>query len=147
MLTAKAVVLTGVVLPAGAIAVIASLVLSPRDLGDGPVLRAAAGSVLYLALIGLLSLGLGAAIRSAAPATGLVLGLFFVLPLLIPAISDPDWQRHARQIAPTIAGLAIQATTGLTGLPISPWRGLAVLAAWAAGALLLGGLLLRFRDA
>src|SRR5260221_12970221 len=45
------------------------------------------------------------------------------------------------------AGLAIQATTGLSGLPISPWAGLGVLAAWAAAALLAGGLLLRLRDA
>ena len=43
------------------------------------------------------------------------------------------------------AGLAIQATTGLNTLPISPWAGLGVLAAWAAGALLLGGLLFRMR--
>jgi len=39
------------------------------------------------------------------------------------------------------------ATTGLTGLPLSPWAGIGVLAAWAAGALLLGGLLFRRRDA
>jgi len=45
------------------------------------------------------------------------------------------------------AGLAIQATTGLRSLPISPWAGLGVLAAWAAAAMLAGGLLLRLRDA
>jgi ABC-2 type transport system permease protein len=45
------------------------------------------------------------------------------------------------------AGLAIQATIGLRSLAISPWAGLGVLAAWAAGALLIGGLLLRMRDA
>jgi ABC-2 type transport system permease protein len=32
-------------------------------------------------------------------------------------------------------------------MPISPWAGLSVLAAWAAGAMLAGGLLLRVRDA
>jgi ABC-2 type transport system permease protein len=45
------------------------------------------------------------------------------------------------------AGLEIEATTGLRSLPISPWAGLGVLAAWAAAALLIGGLLLRLRDA
>ncbi len=45
------------------------------------------------------------------------------------------------------AGLAIQATTGLRGLPVSPWAGLGVLAAWPAGAPVGGGLLLRLRDA
>jgi ABC-2 type transport system permease protein len=45
------------------------------------------------------------------------------------------------------AGLDIQATTGLRSLPLSPWAGLGVLAAWAAAALLAGGLVLRLRDA
>jgi ABC-2 type transport system permease protein len=40
-------------------------------------------------------------------------------------------------------GLAIQATTGLRSLPLSPWAGLGVLAVWAAAALLADGLLLR----
>jgi ABC-2 type transport system permease protein len=44
------------------------------------------------------------------------------------------------------AGLSIQATSGLSRLPLSPWAGLGVLAAWAAAALLTGGLLLRLRD-
>ena len=45
------------------------------------------------------------------------------------------------------AGLTIQETTGLRGLPISPWGGLGVLAVWAAAAMLAGGLVLRWRDA
>jgi ABC-2 type transport system permease protein len=45
------------------------------------------------------------------------------------------------------AGLAVQATTGLADLPIGPWAGLAVLAAWAATALAAGGLALRLGDA
>ncbi len=45
------------------------------------------------------------------------------------------------------AGLAIQATTGLHSLPIQPWAGLGVLAAWAAAALIIGGVLFWLRDA
>ena len=45
------------------------------------------------------------------------------------------------------AWLTIQDTTNLRNLPISPWAGLGVLAAWAAAALLTGGLMLRSRDA
>jgi ABC-2 type transport system permease protein len=55
--------------------------------------------------------------------------------------------RHLEQIGPMTAGLAIQATTGLNTLPISPWAGIGVLAAWALGALVLGGMLLCLRDA
>jgi ABC-2 type transport system permease protein len=44
-------------------------------------------------------------------------------------------------------GLSIQATVSLSDLPLTPWQGLGVLAAWAAGALIVGALVLRFRDA
>jgi ABC-2 type transport system permease protein len=38
-------------------------------------------------------------------------------------------------------------STDLAGLPIGPWAGLGVLAAWAGAAVLAGGLLLVRRDA
>jgi hypothetical protein len=45
------------------------------------------------------------------------------------------------------AGLAIQATKGLDQLPIRPWAGLGVLAAYAGAAMLLGAALFKLRDA
>jgi ABC-2 type transport system permease protein len=163
VLAAKAAVLTGLVLAAGAIAVLGSLLAGGLILpghgigpahgypaispGDGPVLRAACGSVLYLALIALLSLGAAAALREAAAAIGAVLGLLYLIPVIAFAAGNAAVSRHLQQIGPMTAGLAIQATTGRSTLPISPWAGLGVLAAWAAGALVLGGLLLRMRDA
>jgi len=120
---------------------------APLSPADGPVLRAAAGSVLYLALIALLGLGVATAVRESAVAIGVVLGLLYLFPIAAAVVSDPHVRRHLQQIAPMTAGLGIQATTGLRSLPLSPWAGLGVLAAWAAGALLTGGLLLRLRDA
>jgi len=117
------------------------------SLGDGPTLRAAAGSVLYLALIALLSLGVATAVRDSAVAIGVVLGLFYLSPIVAVAVSSPHWHNRIERYAPMNAGLTIQDTIGLHGLAISPWGGLGVLAAWAAGALLAGGLLLRLRDA
>jgi ABC-2 type transport system permease protein len=163
VLAAKAAVTTGPVLAAAALAVAGSLLAGrlilpghgftaargfpPVSLADGPVLRAAAGSVLYLALIGLLSLGIAVAVRDSAVAIGLVLGLLYLFPIVAALAANPHWQRHLEQIGPMTAGLEIEATTGLRTLPLSPWAGLGVLAAWAAGALLVGGLLLRLRDA
>ena len=164
VLAAKAAVLAGLVLVTGAIAVLGSLlagglILPGHGIGpshgypaisasDGPVLRAAFGSVLYLALIALLSLGAATAVRDSAVAIGVVLGLLYLFPIIAAlTVHDPHWQRHLEQIGPMSAGLAIQATTNLRGLPISPWAGLGVLAGWAAAALLAGGLLLRLRDA
>jgi ABC-2 type transport system permease protein len=163
VLAAKAAVVTGLVLVAGTIAVLPSvlagrLILPGHGIGpahgypalslaDGPVLRAAAGSVLYLALIALLSIGAAAALREAAAAIGVVLGLLYLFPIIGAVVGQQELARHIEQAGPMTAGLAIQATTGLNHLPIAPWAGLGVLAAWAAGALLLGGLLLHRRDA
>jgi ABC-2 type transport system permease protein len=106
----------------------------------------AAGTVLYLGLIALLSLGIATAVRDSAVAIGVVVGLLYLFPLILHMITDPDWQQRLWRISPMDAGLTIQATTKLPSLPISPWAGLGVLAAWAAAALLGGGLLLRLRD-
>ena len=116
-------------------------------LGGAPALRAAGGSVLYLALIALLSLGVATALRDSGAAITVVLGLLYVLPILSTIILNPVWEHRFQRYAPTNAGLAIQATRNLAVLPIGPWAGLGVLAAWAAAALLTGGLLLRLRDA
>jgi ABC-2 type transport system permease protein len=163
MLAAKACLVTAATVAAGTAAVLASLLAGRLVLagngftaahgyallssGDGPTLRAAAGSVLYLALIALLSLGIATAVRDSATAIGLVLGLLYLFPIIASAVPDPHWQRHLQQISPMDAGLAIQNTTHLHGLPISPWAGLGVLAAWAAVAMIAGALTLRFRDA
>jgi ABC-2 type transport system permease protein len=163
VLAAKAAIVTAVVLPAGAIAVLGSVLAGrlilpgngftaargypPLSLADGPVLRAATGSVLYLALIALLSLGAATAVRDSAVAIGIVLGLLYLFPIISTVVTSPHWHRLLEQISPMTAGLAIQATTGLRSLPISPWAGLGVLAAWATAALLTGALLLRLRDA
>jgi ABC-2 type transport system permease protein len=118
-----------------------------RDRADEPTLRAAAGSVLYLTLIALLSLGIATALRDSATSIGVVLGLLYLLPIISLATGNPHLQRLLQQTGPMNAGLAIQATTDLRSLPISPWAGLGVLAAWTAAALLTGALLLRLRDA
>ncbi len=109
-------------------------------------LRAGLGSVLYLALIALLALGVATAIRDTAVSIGAVLALVYLPPLLAQVVSDP-LRRHIQQIAPMTAGLAIQTTTNLHDLPIAPWTGLCVLAAWAAASLVIAGVLLWHRDA
>jgi ABC-2 type transport system permease protein len=117
------------------------------SLAHGATLRAAGGSVLYLALIGLLSLGVATVVRDSASAIGVVLGLLYLFPIMAGLVNNAHWHKHLEQIGPMTAGLSIQATVNLHSLAISPWAGLGVLAAWAAAALLAGGLLLSWRDA
>ncbi|MFE9028214.1 hypothetical protein ACFYOA_18380 [Streptomyces iakyrus] len=139
VLFSKAAVLSGVIVAAGAVAVVGSLLIGgmvqpgrgfteahgyeAMSLADSVTLRAAAGSVLYLALIGLLSLGIALIVRSSATAIGIVLGLLFLFPILTQVITDPDWQRLLQQIAPMTAGLSVQTTIGIDRLPIGPWEG------------------------
>jgi len=162
VLAAKAAWVTALTLAAGTVAVLACLLVARLilpghgftpghgypllSLAHGATLRAAAGSVLYLALIALLSLGLATAVRDSAVAIGVVLAVLYLFPI-IAQVLGARWQKDLMQIGPMTAGLSIQATTGLKSLPIGPWGGLGVLAAWAAGALVLGGLVLWLRDA
>jgi ABC-2 type transport system permease protein len=83
----------------------------------------------------------------AAVAIGAVLGLLYLFPILAQVAGSSGVARHLQQIGPMTAGLEIQASTGLGHLPIGPWAGPGVLAAWAAAALLAGTLVLRGRDA
>ena len=163
VLAAKAALVGGLALAAGALAVLGSVLagrlilpghgftaahgFAPLSLGDGSVLRAACGSVLYLALIALLALGIATVVRDSAVAIGLVLGLLYLFPIVGTVVGNQHWERHLEQIGPMTAGLYIQVTVGVHALPLAPWQGLGVLAAWSLGALLLGALALCLRDA
>ena len=160
-LFAKAAVLTAPVLIAAALAVAGSALagrlilpghgLTPAhgyaSLTAGAGIRAAAGTVMYLTLIALLSLGITAAVRDSAAAIGLVLGLLYLFPIAASLVSDATLARRLQQIGPLSAGLDVQATIGVKSLPLTPWQGLGVVALWTAGALLLGALALKTCDA
>jgi ABC-2 type transport system permease protein len=162
VLAAKAILLAALVLAAGAVAVFGSVLAGhlilpghgftaargfpPVWLGYGPTLRAASGSVLYLGLIALMSLGVAVIVRDSAVSIGVVLALLYLFPIILAFIGNEDWQHRLERWTPTVAGLTIQDTTGLRSLVITPWAGLGVLAIWAAAAMLAGGLVFRFRD-
>jgi ABC-2 type transport system permease protein len=162
VLAAKAGLAGGPVLVAGTIAALGS-VLAGRlflpgqgftaargfpalSLADGPTLRAVAGSVLYLGLVALLSTGVAAIVRDPAVSAAVVLGALYLFPVVAAFVSNPRWHDRIERYSP-MAGLNIQASTGLRDLVISPWVGLGVTAIWAAAAVLGGGFLLRLRDA
>ncbi|MDX6354783.1 MAG: type transport system permease protein [Streptomyces sp.] len=167
LLVAKAAVSTAAVLGAGAVGVLGSLLagralldaggvtaalpdaaLATPALTDPALLRAAFGTLLYLALVALLGLGLAAALRHQATAAGAVAALLYgpyLAGKIIP-MSDHHLQL-VQKLSPMTAGLAVQAAVSGTGTaPIGPWSGLGVLAAYAAAALALGWAALRFRD-
>ncbi|OPC83989.1 ABC transporter permease [Embleya scabrispora] len=163
LLGGKASVLAGVVAAAGTVAVLGALwaghaVLAANgftpangypdpSVTDGATLRAVGGTVVYLVLVALLTFGVGAALRNTAGTTTVLLALLYIAPLLVQAVSDPDWHRRLDGITPMTAGPAVQTTRGLERLPIGPWPGMAVLGGYTATALLVGGVRFVRRDA
>jgi ABC-2 type transport system permease protein len=156
VLAAKAAVLIGVVLATGAVTMLAMFVIGravmpdgypPLSLADGPTLRAFGGTVLYLGLIALLGLGVATIVRHTAGGISLVLALLYIAPIVSLVVQNEHRRELLQRYSPMTAGLAIQATKGLDDLPIGPWAGLAVLAGYAAGALLIAAVLIRIRDA
>jgi ABC-2 type transport system permease protein len=163
VLAAKAIVLSAVIAAAGVVSVLGSVLagriflpgngytsahgFASLSLLHGPTLRAAGGSVLYLVLIGLIALGAGLALRSAAASTCVVLALLYAVTYLGDLSLSPVWQHRIERWTPMDAGLAVQNTTAMAKQVIQPWPGLGVCAAWAAAALAIGWLMLRLRDA
>jgi len=109
------------------------------------VLRAVLGAGLYLAVIGLLGVGLGALLRSTAGAIASLVGLIMVVPLLSSLLGS--WfKTHIYPYLPSNAGGDLM-TVHHTAGTLQPWAGFAVMCAWAVGALALAAYALRRRDA
>jgi ABC-2 type transport system permease protein len=106
-------------------------------LTDLPVVRAIVGTAVYLAAIALLGLGVGAILRRSGAAIATVLTLLY-LPLIVSLMLPEAIRGAVQTVSPMMAGLAVQVTVARAdSVPIGPWAGLMVAAAWAVGALAL----------
>jgi ABC-2 type transport system permease protein len=115
------------------------------SLSDPGVLRAVTGAGLYLTVLGLLGLGLGAIIRSSAGAIATLLGLLFV-PTLLAALLPRSWQDTIAPYLPMNAGETIL-TVHHQAHTLQPWPGFGVFCLYTAAALTAGFILIRHRDA
>jgi ABC-2 type transport system permease protein len=115
------------------------------SISDPGVLRAVTGGGLYLTVLGLLGLGLGAIIRSSAGAIAALFGLLFVPPLLLQLLPR-SWQTTIGPYTPMEAGSQIFIVH-----PHAPslgaWTGFGLFCLYAAVALAIGVLLINHRDA
>lgn len=153
---AKGVVFAVVTLITGLIASFGSFfvgqaILSPHHLsatlGQPNVLRAVIGGALFLTACGMLAYGLGAILRHTAAAISAAIGLLFVLTVLVQFLPS-SWQNSLDKWMPALAGSQIWATKVTEGAHQFPaWGGFAVLAGWAAAAIVAGLVLFRTRDA
>ena len=113
------------------------------SLGDPGVLRAVVLSGAYLAMVGLIGVGLGAAIRHSAAAIGALAGLFFVLPTLLAGLTGTTLSKFM----PTWIFSSSLGVSKPVADVLTPWAGLTVLCLYVVAALGIGGWLLTRRDA
>jgi ABC-type transport system involved in multi-copper enzyme maturation permease subunit len=127
-------------------AILSSAHLS-ATLGQPNVLRAVVGGALFLTACGMLAYGLGAILRHTAAAISAAIGLLFVLTVLVQFLPQ-SWQDTVDRWMPALAGGQIWTTKVTGGAHQFPaWGGFAVLAGWAAAAIIVGLVLFRTRDA
>jgi ABC-type transport system involved in multi-copper enzyme maturation permease subunit len=116
------------------------------SLGQPGVTRAVIGAGLYLTVLGLFAMSIGALIRHTAGGIAIVIGLVLVIfPLL--SLLPYSWGAHIHAYAPTVAGRLITADQAQPGQLLSPWQGFGVFCGWTALLLIIGAYLLRRRDA
>jgi len=110
------------------------------------VLRAVAGTGLYLTLVGLLGIALGFAIRNTAGAAAVLFAALLVVPEVLGAALPMDW---ASRILPYLPSNAGQAIMNIRPAPdtMAPWPGLALFAGCVMVVIAVAALLLERRDA
>jgi ABC-2 type transport system permease protein len=115
------------------------------SLADPGVARSVTGAGLYLAVIGLFGLGLGAVIRSAAGTVAALFGVLFVPSILITLLPG-SWQNTAGPYLPMNAGEVIY-TVQHQAHTLAAWAGFGVFSGYAAAALIAGFIAISRRDA
>ncbi len=115
-------------------------------LSDPGAARAVLGSALYLAAVGLLGLGLGAALRNTAGAISALFGLLFGLQIVVGLLPS-SWSDHVYKYLPVPAGTAVTTVHPDPTALLAPWTGLGVFCLYVAVLLGLGAWRLRHRDA
>jgi ABC-type transport system involved in multi-copper enzyme maturation permease subunit len=154
VLAAKALVFGLVVLVGGVVVSFVSFFVGaaivhgkvPVSLGDPGVLRAVIGGGLYLTVLGLFALAIGAIVRNTAAGITGVIGFVLVLAPLARLLPG-SFGDYVHAYLPSEAGRLITQAHQARDDLLSPWQGYAVFCAWTALLLLIAALLLNRRDA
>jgi hypothetical protein len=153
VLAAKVVLAAAVAVAAGQVLMFAAFLIGQpllgrqgvpnAGLGDPGVLRAVFAGGLYLALIALLSVGLGTIMRTTAGALATLVGIVFLVPALAGLF--PSWMRTLFDFWPTLGGASALATIPDPDFP-HPWWNLAGMGLGVVGVLAAAFVVLRRRD-
>jgi ABC-2 type transport system permease protein len=155
VLWAKLIVLAGLVLPVTllctvidfftAAAIESSRGGSPISLTDPGVLRTVVGSALYLTVVVIIGLALGALLRKTAAGLSAFAAVFFVVPIVVGIL--PHTITGFAPYLPSNAGGALWGQSATSAPALSPWAGFAVLCAYAVVLVAAAAWRLRRRDA
>lgn len=115
------------------------------SLGQPGVARAVLGSGLYLAVLGLFGLGLGALLRNTAGAISALLGVLFGFPI-VAGLLPATWSDHVQKYLPGPAGMAVAAVRP-DSAALLPWAGFGLFCLYTAAVLALGARRMNGRDA
>ena len=116
------------------------------SISDHDVTRAVVGAGLYLTVLGLFSLAIGALIRHTAGGIATVIGAVLVLPILTSLLPG-SWGAHIDAYLPEQAGSKIFGDRPEVAQLLSAWQGFGVFCLWTLVLLVLAAWLLRRRDA
>lgn len=119
---------------------------APVSLSDPGVLRAVIGGGLYLAMLGLFALALGAIIRHTAAGITGVIGFVLVLAPLAQLLPG-SFGKHVHAYLPSEAGHLIAQARSAEDDLLTPWQGFGVFAIWTVVLLVVAAVLLKRRDA
>ena len=115
------------------------------NLSSPGVLRAVIGAALFLTVVGLLGIGLGALLRNTAGGISTLFGLLFVLPIIVRFLPS-SWSDPINKYLPSNAGEAITHVHPDPTL-LAPWTGFGLFFGYAAVILIAAAISLRMRDA
>jgi ABC-2 type transport system permease protein len=154
MLAAKIVVFGVLVLALSEIVVFCSFFLGSAllhshvqvSISDPGVLRATVGAGLYLTVLGVFALAIGALIRHTAGAISTVIGVILVLPILAGLLPG-NWGAHINAYLPEQAGSLISHAQQTSSDLLSPWQGFGVFCIWTLLLLAAAAYFLDRRDA
>jgi ABC-2 type transport system permease protein len=166
-LVAKAIVFALVTFVVGLVSIVATAAMTApllagsgveADFGDVDVWLGLVGGAGYLAMIGLLSMAIGAIIRNSAGGIAAGLGLVLVAPTvlqIIAGVTQAAWAQNVAAFLPSASGGLMYAypMDVAAGPPVAPeiivleaWQGALVLGAWILAMFILAAALLRRRD-
>lgn len=121
------------------------------DFGDSDQVRSLLGTVLYVTLVALFALGLGALLRHTAGAIFTVVAIFLVIPTIVQiatfAASQLEWVGTVNKLLPSVAGAQITPNAGAFPDVLDPWVGISVLAGYTVLVLAGAATRLKLQDA